>query len=477
MHIPGKPEATGICSYILADCAGYLYDFFISADETRDDSDATGYKPLLTVLKLLRFVLPDKLHHCIVADSYFGSEKLASVLQMHGLGFVIGCRADRPRYLFADWLDGCKKDTNPDRPAYFLHEFRWLMREPGILAFEWRDRNYVRLLSNLVTGNQSFTSTVHYRPWRLNNEFANGLPPPEPPIDPLPAAALDEVGATALKDYEEKHASRAAQQQAFRKLDALLEKTARDLPAAAPPSAAPPAAAPPAAAPPAAAAAAPAPPAEVHDADVSSEADDSGDEQQMDTDAILRVLPAVIQIYRWFYHGVDAIDAHVAACRVVHRNMKWTTHVFWTVLIWCVANARCLYNAWEKPRTPMPMVTFLISIILEMFNNAEKIAAAEVLKHSKGLHPWIVAGLQSEVRQASHLDDNILHGMMPDPALTHLLCHSDKKQVCEVCRHRPSSDPRRTSKTTTYCANCGVFLHSRANTLGTPTCWDTFHAH
>ena len=73
MHLPNKPDSTGILAYMLADCVGYLYHFYINEGETREH-DPAGLKPLMTVIKLVQS-LKDNLPHVIFVDSYFGSER------------------------------------------------------------------------------------------------------------------------------------------------------------------------------------------------------------------------------------------------------------------------------------------------------------------------------------------------------------------------------------------------------------------
>ena len=156
MHLPNKPDSTGILAYMLADCDGYLYHFFINEGETREH-DPAGLKPLMTVVKLLQ-VLKSNLPHVIVVDSYFGSERLADVLDTLGYGFVLGCRRDRPSYLWADWLE-----FQPHAKA----EIRFLSRAPGFVALTWNDNNLVHMITNICKGSDFCQAQRHHHPWRM----------------------------------------------------------------------------------------------------------------------------------------------------------------------------------------------------------------------------------------------------------------------------------------------------------------------
>jgi len=151
MHLPCKPDSTGILFYILADCQGFMYDFYLAVGENRDE-DPDGYRQLATVMRVTRFLEPG-VPHCLVLDSYFGSEKLADVLEERGWNFVMGCRSDRPSYIWSCWLDASKQFID-GQPKYSLQEYRWLMREPGFLALEWLDKGQARLLCNMCKGDE-----------------------------------------------------------------------------------------------------------------------------------------------------------------------------------------------------------------------------------------------------------------------------------------------------------------------------------
>ena len=70
MHVPNKPDNTGLLVYMLGDCSGYLYDFYLSAGENRD-LDAEGYSSISCVLKLLAH-LPVGPPYRLAVDAFFG---------------------------------------------------------------------------------------------------------------------------------------------------------------------------------------------------------------------------------------------------------------------------------------------------------------------------------------------------------------------------------------------------------------------
>jgi len=158
--------------------------------------------------------------------------------------------------------------------------------------------------------------------------------------------------------------------------------------------------------------------------------------------------------------------------RVLHRNMKWTIHIFWSMVCYSIANALTLYNIHEWPSAPMTMQQAIKGVVMGIFNAATKVPISMATKSCKSLHEWFInAQRHAEVQEAAD-DSGFLP--LPFPHLTHTSYVGDKKQ-CAQCKKLPLSDPRRTSKTTHYCSICNVPLHKRRAAGETSSCWEIFH--
>jgi len=95
VHIRGKPDATGLKMYSLADGLGYLWSFWQYDGETS------------TVPEIVEGFL-DKLpsnHYKVYVDSWYGSEQLALNLHQQGFLFTMGCGKNKSAELFDKFLD------------------------------------------------------------------------------------------------------------------------------------------------------------------------------------------------------------------------------------------------------------------------------------------------------------------------------------------------------------------------------------
>ena len=95
VHIRGKPDATGLKIYGLADQMGYMYAF----DLYKGDKAS-----IPEIVMGLLGKLPSK-NIKVYANSRFGSEDLALLLLQHGYLFTLGCRKNKPPSIFNDYLD------------------------------------------------------------------------------------------------------------------------------------------------------------------------------------------------------------------------------------------------------------------------------------------------------------------------------------------------------------------------------------
>lgn len=97
-HIRGKPKATGLKLYALADSEGYVWAF-----EIYTGTKKTTVEIVEEFAVRLDSAHPDK-DWIFFVDSYYGSWQLAQVLMDMGVYFVMLCSTARPSWLFKDWL-------------------------------------------------------------------------------------------------------------------------------------------------------------------------------------------------------------------------------------------------------------------------------------------------------------------------------------------------------------------------------------
>lgn len=144
--IKGKPHNTGLKMYCLADSNFYVWDFWLYQG---NESERSG-KPMNIVLDFATNAIKEQHKpHFIVADSYYGSLKLAEELHSRQFGFLLSCKSDRPAYLFSKFLheDLKKGGYNFTNNAHFS-------------AITYFDKAKVNLISNLfLTHKEASNST------------------------------------------------------------------------------------------------------------------------------------------------------------------------------------------------------------------------------------------------------------------------------------------------------------------------------
>lgn len=131
VHIRGKPDATGLKIYGLADQSGYMYAFDLyKGDKTTIPEIVMG----------LLGKLPSK-NFKVYANSWYGSEDLALLLLQHGYLFTLGCGKNKPTLIFNDYLD---KSLSKGQVRYLQHE-----KHPNLLALSYNDRAKCHFFTNL----------------------------------------------------------------------------------------------------------------------------------------------------------------------------------------------------------------------------------------------------------------------------------------------------------------------------------------
>lgn len=131
VHIRGKPDATGLKIYGLADEKAYLYTFNLYEGEHQ------------TVPQLV-LDLTKQLPHCnfkLYVDSWYGSLQLASSLLENGLYFTLACGKNKPAEVFKEYLD---VQLAPGQYRYLQSQ-----DHKELLAVSYNDRAKCHFLTNL----------------------------------------------------------------------------------------------------------------------------------------------------------------------------------------------------------------------------------------------------------------------------------------------------------------------------------------
>lgn len=148
VHIRGKPDATGLKIYGLADERSYLYAFNLYKGKHQTTVDI--------VLSLVD-QLPD-FHFKVYADSWYGNDSLAFSLLQQGHYFTLACGKNKPSCVFNDYLD-----------VNLVHgQCRYLQWEEDatLLALSYHDRAICHFLTN------------QFRPGTIENLKNEKIPAP-----------------------------------------------------------------------------------------------------------------------------------------------------------------------------------------------------------------------------------------------------------------------------------------------------------
>jgi hypothetical protein len=155
-HIRGKPNATGLKMYSLADTSGFVYDFWMYQGKKAKVTD------IVTTFTSKLPLYPYKVY----CDSYFGSLDLAKKLNERYY-FLIACQKSRPSWLFADELNKRLQKK----------EYDCLIFENEIMAMSYKDKKTFNLITNFgsdqVVSNKKGTEV----PERIDNynQFCHGV--------------------------------------------------------------------------------------------------------------------------------------------------------------------------------------------------------------------------------------------------------------------------------------------------------------
>ena len=130
VHIRGKPDATGLKIYCLADEKGYLYAFDLYQGE---------HSTIIGIVEKLVGQLPD-FKYKLYLDSWYGSSDLANDLTEYDLYFTMACGKNKPASLFHEYLD---KDLRKKQCRYLQSS-----QDENIIACSYNDRAKCHFISN-----------------------------------------------------------------------------------------------------------------------------------------------------------------------------------------------------------------------------------------------------------------------------------------------------------------------------------------
>lgn len=103
-------------------------------------------------------------NHIFYADSWFGSLDLAETLQREGRYFVLMCRANRPSWLWSDWLNvGLKKGESAGAKR----------KDKTMNAVSLKDRKAVNILTNVASSKIVRTRNNKEKPEAVQNYSAH----------------------------------------------------------------------------------------------------------------------------------------------------------------------------------------------------------------------------------------------------------------------------------------------------------------
>lgn len=135
-HIKGKPHATGLKLYGLADQYGFLYDFWFY--------DGTKKHTLTGVVLEFAKQIPHPEHYVMVVDSLYGSYDLMEGLQQIHLHFIMACQQNHPTWLWDHVQD---QQLNPK-------EWTWKVQHHQVMALSFKDKKTINFLTD-VAGHQT----------------------------------------------------------------------------------------------------------------------------------------------------------------------------------------------------------------------------------------------------------------------------------------------------------------------------------
>lgn len=133
-----KPAKHGIKYYMMVDSLAYNYWFKLHRKKSKEEKARDSNVTKELILQALSTLPVEHGPYHLYADNYYGSVELARELQDQNYYFTIGCRKNRPSWL---WDHGLHAELKKNAHPHFNSFAAWLDQDLPILAISWDDRN------------------------------------------------------------------------------------------------------------------------------------------------------------------------------------------------------------------------------------------------------------------------------------------------------------------------------------------------
>jgi hypothetical protein len=111
-HVRGKPHATGIKLFCIADEKGYIYSFWVYRGKGHEHN--RGNTTHDYVWNLVQDLPKDNRQYTIFADQFFGGLDIARTLHYNHFQFVLSCQSNRPTEVFKNYLHRVVKEKGEE---------------------------------------------------------------------------------------------------------------------------------------------------------------------------------------------------------------------------------------------------------------------------------------------------------------------------------------------------------------------------
>lgn len=178
-HVRGKPHATGIKLFCLADEKGYIYDFWVYMGKHDDTNrSTTTHDYVWNLVEDLPY--REERDYVVMADQFFGGEDIAKTLHSEGFNFILSTQANRPTAVFKDYL---QRSTTEQGDVDFVVTYEGkeegtTFKEPIIVsALTFYDSKKCNFFFNYGSSQLCNEGRKRHRPIAvaLYNRFMNGV--------------------------------------------------------------------------------------------------------------------------------------------------------------------------------------------------------------------------------------------------------------------------------------------------------------
>ncbi|KAL0476640.1 hypothetical protein AKO1_002875 [Acrasis kona] len=175
-HVRGKPHATGIKLFCIADDRGYIYDFWVYQGKNHESNRSSNTHDYVWDLVQM---LPPGREYVVFADQFFGGFDLAETLHNANYKFVLSCQTNRPSSIFKDYLQRFVVEKGQSAHIVTDSYDEYNCDESSICALTFYDSKKCNFLSNVSS--TEILETIHQRARPrpeivvLYNKFMNGV--------------------------------------------------------------------------------------------------------------------------------------------------------------------------------------------------------------------------------------------------------------------------------------------------------------